>query len=246
MKRLIFRWLAALCAAAVLCTLVGCSVFRSPADDTTLPETEPPVTKPVTPPATEPLATETEPTDEPTVPGVYDAVIGAYTAAYEAGFDEYQFASADLSEMCVLGGGAEVVGYALADLNGDGTDELIVGRRADIYDLYTTDAEGVIVHLLTASDRTTFRIGTDGIIMQYDEETSLESVRTYSRVENGELVFVRRIACTYDEDDNPIWTLSEGDAQEERIISIPDANAIMDAFESVSYPLTLFAILIEP
>lgn len=245
MKRLTTRWLAVLCAAAVLCAFAGCSLFSSPADETTVPNTEPPVTEPGTSPATEPPTSETEPIDDPVVPGTYDAVIGAYAAAYEAGFDEYQFASADLSEMCVLGGGAEVVGYALADLDGDGTDELIVGRRADVYDLYTVGEEGAIVHLLIASDRTTFRIGTGGIIMQYDEDTSLESTRVYSRVENGELVFVRRLACTYDEDDNPIWTLCEGETLEEHIISVSAANAIIDAFESVSYPLTLFASLIE-
>lgn len=245
MKRLIVRCMAFLTVLSVLFSFAACDLFRRDVpEETTAPVTNPPTTDPVQPVTDEP-SSETEPIVDPPAEDLYASTVDAYVAAYEAGFDEYLFASSDLSEMCVLGGGADAVGFALADLNGDGVPELIVGRRADVYDLYTIDGEGSVVHLFTASERTTCRVGADGVIMQYDEDTSLESVRVYSVIENGTLAFVRRLACTYDEDDNPVWTLSEGETLAEQVISIPEANAIIDAFESMSFSFTLFSSLIE-
>ena len=103
------------------------------------------------------------PGKQPTVPEAYAAVIGEYYSALDEGWDAAQLMEAGLNYMAAdshHGTPLEEIGYAVTDLDGDGTEELAIGSMVEdeffgkmIFSLYTLDGDGVPQLLFDSTER---------------------------------------------------------------------------------------------
>ena len=84
---------------------------------------------------------------------------------------------------------AENAGYAITDLNGDGLDELAVGKIRDdgtceIYDLYTS-YEDSAWHIAAASERDHFYVTNRNTIVEEGWNSAFTSSRVFYNISNG-------------------------------------------------------------
>lgn len=99
---------------------------------------------------------------------VYEEQISAYRTALAEKWEMESYFERDMSSLAIYyyeNNGLENVGYALMDLNFDGSDELVIGaiEGADtdpvIFELWTLDASGAPVKLLTSQERNRYYLG---------------------------------------------------------------------------------------
>ncbi|MGM9592897.1 MAG: hypothetical protein ACI3U8_00935 [Candidatus Onthomonas sp.] len=103
------------------------------------------------------------PDEQPTVLEAYATVIGEYYTALDEGWDAAELMEAGLNYMAAdshHGAPLEEIGYAVTDLDGDGTEELAIGSMVEdeffgkmIFSLYTLDGEGVPQLLFDSTER---------------------------------------------------------------------------------------------
>ena len=122
----------------------------------------------------------------------YGSVISAYYRAYTSGNNTGEYAwNNGLSEIIAY---SQQAGYALRDLDGNGTQELIIaGLGTDdfsegmLYELYTL-VNGQPVQLASSSARNRYYLRTDGSILNEGSGGAGHSVFTISRVSGDTLV----------------------------------------------------------
>ena len=119
----------------------------------------------------------------------YGAVISNYYRAYSTGNNTGEYANANnISEMIAYSPNA---GYALLDLNGDGTAELIIaGYGASdnmIYDLYTL-VDGQPVQIACSRARSRYYMRSDGSILNEGSNGAGNSIFVINRVYGSSLV----------------------------------------------------------
>lgn len=103
------------------------------------------------------------PEETPTVLEAYAAVIGEYYTVLQEDWDAAQVMEAGLNYMVAdsfFETPTEDIGYAVEDLDGDGTEELIIGSRREddfygklIFSLYTLDSSGAPQLLFDSTER---------------------------------------------------------------------------------------------
>ena len=122
---------------------------------------------------------------------VYGSVISAYYRAYTTGNTSAEYAfNNNLSEFIAS---AAHVGYALQDLDGNGTDELIVAGMLDnnytelvLFDLYTLE-NGQPVQLATSRARSRFFLRSDGSVLNEGSNGAGNSIFIVNRLYGSQL-----------------------------------------------------------
>lgn len=121
----------------------------------------------------DPVLSETEepdstpaPQETPAVPEAYAAVIGAYCTALSEGWDAARMMEAGLNYMTAdsfFTAPLEEIGFWIADLDGDGTEELAIGSRTEdafygklVFSLYTLREDGTTLLLFDSKERDRF------------------------------------------------------------------------------------------
>lgn len=104
-----------------------------------------------------------DPWEQPTTLEAYATVIGEYYAALSEGYDASQMMELGLNYMTAdrfFAEPLEDIGYMVADLDEDGTEELVIGSLKDdefygklIFSLYTLDEKGVPQLLFDSTER---------------------------------------------------------------------------------------------
>lgn len=141
----------------------------------------------------------TEEDDEyATVEEAYAIVIGEYYSAAEEQWDSAELMDAELNYMvaeCYLDNPLENIGYAIVDLNNDGTEELLIGSRIEddffgkmIFDLYTLDDRGVHRLVFDSSERNRYYYAGENRFANLGAITYNESFETTLKFERGEMV----------------------------------------------------------
>ena len=103
------------------------------------------------------------PAETPTALEAYAVVIGEYDTALREGWDAAALLEHGLNYMAAdrsFDNPLEDIGYAVADLDGDGAEELLIGSRKEdtffgkmIFSLYTLDSDGVPQLLFDGTER---------------------------------------------------------------------------------------------
>ena len=136
--------------------------------------------------------------------GAYGEVINAYREAYRTGsnLDGQYLWDHGLSEVAAYSSG---VGCALADLDGNGSPELIIaGTGTDdfsenmLYALYTL-ADGVPVNIVTSQARSRYYLLADGTVLSEGSGGASHTYITLSRVNGGALEGLEMVFTDYDE-----------------------------------------------
>ena len=106
------------------------------------------------------------------------------------------------------------LGYLIADVDGDGTDELLIGFDNDytdggtvFYDMYTI-RDGQMVHIFTGWDRSRYYLGSNGAILYQGSSSAFESYNGYYAYSEGEMVFVYSVIYNSSVSPSDPWFLS--------------------------------------
>ena len=187
----------------------------------------------------------TAPTESGTaIPEAYQPVIAKYTTALMEHWGGEACSNADISILVSYATSPSELGYALLDLDNDGTDELIIANDAErqvIYDLYSL-VDGKLVHVFTGWDRNSYELREGFRILNIGSNGAASADYVYCHLSNGQLVtdsLIRFDAAT--DPDHP-WFRGTG---ENDLAPITDENwsedEIYSAAASLPIAITSFA-----
>ncbi len=155
----------------------------APAPEETQPEPEQPI------PA---------PEETPTVEQAYAVVIGEYYTALEQRWNGAELMEDGLNYMaadCYGDAPLENLGYAIADIDGDGVPELLIGTiKADefydkmIFSLYTLDENGVNKLVFDGTERNRYYYAGENRFANLGSSAFNDSFETTVKLEEGEMI----------------------------------------------------------
>lgn len=187
----------------------------------------------------------TAPTESGTaIPEAYQPVIAKYVTALTEHWGGEACSNADISILVSYVTSPSELGYALLDLDNDGTYELIIANDAErqvIYDLYSL-VDGKLVHVFTGWDRNSYELREGFRILNIGSNGAASADYVYCHLSNGQLVtdsLIRFDAAT--DPDHP-WFRGTG---ENDLAPITDENwsedEIYSAAASLPIAITSFA-----
>ena len=187
----------------------------------------------------------TAPTESGTaIPEAYQPVIAKYVTALTEHWGGEACSNADISILVSYATSPSELGYALLDLDNDGTDELIIANdveRQVIYDLYSL-VDGKLVHVFTGWDRNSYELREGFRILNIGSNGAASADYVYCHLSNGQLVtdsLIRFDAAT--DPDHP-WFRGTG---ENDLAPITDENwsedEIYNSAASLPIAITPFA-----
>ena len=181
----------------------------------------------------------TAPTESGTViPEAYQPVIAKYVTALTEHWGGEACSNADISILVSYATSPSELGYALLDLDNDGTDELIIANDAErqvIYDLYSL-VDGKLVHVFTGWDRNSYELREGYRILNIGSNGAASADYVYCHLSNGQLVtdsLIRFDAAT--DPDHP-WFRGTG---ENDLAPITDENWSEDEIYSAAASLPI-------
>lgn len=181
----------------------------------------------------------TAPTESGTaIPEAYQPVIAKYVTALTEHWGGEACSNADISLLVSYVTSPSELGYALLDLDNDGTDELIIANDAErqvIYDLYSL-VDGKLVHVFTGWDRNSYELREGYRILNIGSNGAASADYVYCHLSNGQLVtdsLIRFDAAT--DPDHP-WFRGTG---ENDLAPITDENWSEDEIYSASASLPI-------
>lgn len=133
----------------------------------------------------------TAPTESGTaIPEAYQPVVAKYVTALTEHWGGEACSNADISILVSYATSPSELGYALLDLDNDGTDELIIANDAErqvIYDLYSL-VDGKLVHVFTGWDRNSYELREGFRILNIGSNGAASADYVYCHLSNGQLV----------------------------------------------------------
>ena len=184
-------------------------------------------------------AETTAPTESGTaIPEAYQPVIAKYVTALTEHWGGEACSNADISILVSYATSPSELGYALLDLDNDGTDELIIANDAErqvIYDLYSL-VDGKLVHVFTGWDRNSYELREGFRILNIGSNGAASADYVYCHLSNGQLVtdsLIRFDAAT--DPDHP-WFRGTG---ENDLAPITDENWSEDEIYSPAASLPI-------
>lgn len=158
------------------------------------------------------------------------------------------------------------IGYSFIDLNGDGTDELLIGMDSEeeqqygdiyqnvIYDLYTY-MDDRMIHLATSGERFTYQLCEDNTIYYFGSSGAASNAYYHYQLDSQEPVFstIEGVYCEPDESwENVYWyhttsgvynpEIYSHEGEEASMITEEEATTIRNTWpQRVDFPLTYFS-----
>lgn len=172
------------------------------------------------------------------IPEAYQPVIAKYVTALTEHWGGEACSNADISILVSYATSPSELGYALLDLDNDGTDELVIANDAErqvIYDLYSL-VDGKLVHVFTGWDRNSYELREGFRILNIGSNGAASADYVYCHLSNGQLVtdsLIRFDAAT--DPDHP-WFRGTG---ENDLAPITDENWSEDEIYSASASLPI-------
>ena len=187
----------------------------------------------------------TAPTESGTaIPEAYQPVIAKYVTALTEHWGGEACSNADISILVSYATSPSELGYALLDLDNDGTDELVIANDAErqvIYDLYSL-VDGKLVHVFTGWDRNSYELREGFRILNIGSNGAASADDVYRHLSNGQLVTDSLIRFDATEDLDHPWFRGTG---ENDLAPITDENwsedEIYSAAASLPIAITPFA-----
>lgn len=125
------------------------------------------------------------------IPAAYEAVIGKYRTALTEQWSGQQLMDAGMSFMIRDVASGEV-GYAVSDLDGDGTAELAIGFNSQdayygkmVLELYTLDEDGEAVQLFAGGERNSWYYAGGALFANVGSSSADDSFETTRQLKDG-------------------------------------------------------------
>ena len=184
----------ALCLTAF--TACGGKAEPSPVPTAAAPTAEPaaqPTAEPTVEPTAEPTAA---PTEADTIAD-YASVFGTYNQLLTEGWGGEELMAHDLPLLimyCVGDAPFDNIGYLLLDVDGDGTQELLIGTLASdefyapiVFEMYTLNPEGSVVRVFSSQERARYYLCDDNSFLFEGANSAADSVRCFYSYAAGTL-----------------------------------------------------------
>ena len=184
-------------------------------------------------------AETTAPTENATaIPEAYQPLIAKYTTALTEHWGGEECINADISLLVSYVTTPSELGYALLDLDNDGTDELIITNDAErqvIYDLYSL-VDGNVVHVFTGWDRNSYELREGYRILNIGSNSAASTDYVYCHLSKGRLVTDSLIRFDAMQDPDHPWFRGTG---ENDLAPITDENWTEDEIYSAAASLPI-------
>ena len=184
-------------SAMMLLSLAACGAPTPAAPESPAPAAEEtaPAPEENTP---EPAETVPAPEETPTVEQAYAVVIGEYYTALEQHWNGAELMEDGLNYMaadCYGDAPLENLGYAIADIDGDGVQELLIGTiKADefyekmVFSLYTLDENGVNKLVFDGTERNRYYYAGENRFANLGSSAFNDSFETTVKLQEGEMI----------------------------------------------------------
>lgn len=190
-------------------------------------------------------AETTAPTENGTaIPEAYQPVIAKYATALTEHWGGEECINADISILVRDVTSPSELGYALLDLDNDGTDELVIANNAErqvIYDLYSL-VDGNVVHVFTGWERNSYELREGYRILNIGSNSAASTDYVYCHLSGRKLVTDSLIRFDATEDPAHPWFRG---TSENDLAPITDENwsedEIYSAAASLPIAITPFA-----
>lgn len=176
----------------------------------------------LTAPATE--ATQAPETAQ--LPAAYQERIQTYVTAIQEGWNIEQCANGEISLVTSNVASLDDLGYALMDLDGDGSEELLITDGNVIYSMYSLSPEGEAVCWITGMERDAYYLSAENLIAEVGSGSAATTYFTFYRFTNNTLDKTVEVTFDADKDRENPWFL--GDAMEP--ITEAEANQILNMY----------------
>lgn len=144
------------------------------------------------------------------VPAVYAELLDTYVAALNEKWDGSALMKQGLNLLALdLYDGAPMdnIGYAVMDIDGNGTDELVIGTTASvtddfygkvIFDLYTLGQDGVRIQVLSSTARNRYFYAGEQLFVDLGSSSADDSTNATMRYEGMELTDMGKVTAPAD------------------------------------------------
>ena len=178
------------------------------------------------------------------MPEAYQLVINKDITAITEGWGWAEGENTGICPMISNVSSLSDLGYALMDLDGDGTEELIIadnGQRQVIYDLYSL-VNGQLVHILSGGERNSYELRENSVILNVGSNGAASTDYVFYRVSGGQLVQDTLIRFDAMADENHPWFRGTNEQNLEHITddSWSEEN-IYGMYAGVTIPIKTFA-----
>ena len=225
-------------ASALLCaTVLG--IMRTRQLDQNTQPVNTPESKSTMEPTAEPTA-EPEQTPEPEPIDFYADILTAYYQAISQKMDAESLRENGLNYMLAYSYGDSPltrIGYSLQDLDGDGTEELLIGcRTGDAYsdeivlELFTV-RDGAAANIFSSGERDRYYLCSDGTIANEASSSAFESHFRYYTYQNGALALREEFSFDLAANRNEPWYRVSSDG-EKTVISEDEASAATERYKN--------------
>lgn len=164
--------------------------------------------------------------------GGYASVLQKYVRAHEEKWTAEKCTQNDISYMVSSKNIFWQYGYALMDLNGDGSNELIITDGEEVYDVYMLMESGEANHIIQATENHAYSICENNIIGYHAFGGNPDSCWEFSRLLPGgdsEIVM-------YLQKDADGWFKMEGSTDKMVTISHDEADEIISTYWHIKIP----------
>lgn len=172
---------------------------------------------------------------------VYRPVLELYGRALQEGWDPGQCAEGGISLMIGYRGQLfDSFGAAFLDLDGNGTEELLITDGDYVFDLYTIidDEEYGPVRLLSGTERNTYRLMEGNVIFNQGSGSAAVQYYTYYTLEGRELKLIEGYVYNGEETGENPWFYYDGETIGDRCEDTSPADIVSSGYTPVSIPFT--------
>ena len=183
--------------ALCLTAFTACGGKTEPSPVPTAAPTAEPAAEPTVEPTAEPTADPTAAPSEADPIAAYADVFATYTTLLTEGWGGEELMAHDLPLLimyCVGDAPFDNIGYLLLDVDGDGTQELLIGTLASdefyapiVFEMYTLNPEGSVVRVFSSQERARYYLCEDNTFLFEGANSAADSVRCFYSYAAGTL-----------------------------------------------------------
>lgn len=186
------------------------------------------------PPTTAQTVPVPEETQAGALPEGYQEIVDTYGKAVEEGWDATKCMELGICYMVKDIDRLDALGYALCDLDEDGSEELIITDGELIYDLYTLNSRGETLELAQSIERDRFYLSKANIIAEVASSGASSSTYHFAKLNETQLKLVDAVIYSAGYDPENPWFRGESQVP----ITEEEANAILDTYPHLYIPHT--------
>lgn len=141
--------------------------------------------------------------------------------------------SAGISRLIAYVTSPDKLGYALMDLDGNGSDELMISDGEVIFDLYS-ESDGAWIHVFSGGERDSYVLCEENYIRNIASNGAADTVYTFYKLNGADLIWYEKVTYDAGDEDGP-WFASHIQVSMTRVAVEEDAAlSIIDSYQPIA------------